>query len=240
MGIDERRRRCRELIRRYYKDVPTREELLDGAISERLHASTVLLDAGCGSDLPLLARYGPNAAVAVGVDLSAPSVPRPPHTHPIVGDLGALPLHSGSVDLLISRSVLEHLENPVSAFAEFSRVLRPKGTLVCTTPNKYYYSSLIARLIPESVKAQYFRSVFGEDAYDHFPVHYRANTVKAFRELARTSRLSLLRVEPIRHYPYYLMFSPLLFRLGMLYDWLITAWRLDALQSNWLVVMEKD
>jgi len=176
----------------------------------------------------------------VGVDLSAPSVARPPHTYSIVGDLGALPLKSDSVDLLISRSVLEHLENPIAAFREFRRVLRPNGRLVCTTPNKYYYSCLIARLVPESIKAQYFRTVFGEDAYDHFPVHYRANTVKAFRELASSSHLSLLRVEPIRHYPYYLMFSPLLFRLGMLYDWFITTWRFDALQSNWLVVMRKD
>jgi hypothetical protein len=36
------------------------------------------------------------------------------------------------------------------------------------------------------------------------------------------------------------MFSPLLFRLGMLYDWCVTAMGLDSLQSNWLVVMERD
>jgi len=239
MRIDKRRSRCRELVQRYYKDVPTREELLEQAIGETLDGSTVLLDAGCGADLPLLARHGPKARISVGVDLSAPALAIPPHTYPLVGDLGALPLQSDSVDLLISRSVLEHLENPMSAFQEFSRVLRPNGMLVCTTPNKYYYSCLIARLIPESIKAQYFRTVFGEDAYDHFPVHYRANTVKAFRKLASSSQLTLLRVEPIRHYPYYLMFSPLLFRLGMFYDWFITAWRFDALQSNWLVVMRK-
>ena len=52
--------------------------------------------------------------------------------------------------------------------------------------------------------------------------------------------MSLARLEPIRHHPYYFMFSPLLFRVGMLYDWIITALRVDALQSNWLVVMKKD
>lgn len=239
MGMLERRRKCRELIRRYYRDVPSREELLERAISEVLSPDHVLLDAGCGADLPLLAQYGPKVSQAVGVDLCAPSVPLPPRTTVVVGNLEALPLRAASVDVLISRSVLEHLEHPIAVFREFSRVLRPKGKLIFTTPNKYYYSCLLARLTPERLKAYYFRTVFGEDGYDNFPVHYRANTVAAFQKLAAQARFKLERVESVRHYPYYLMFSPLLFRLGIFYDRAITALGLDGLQSNWLVVMEK-
>lgn len=240
MGMIERRRKCRELIRRYYQDVPSREELLDRAISDVLLPDHVLLDAGCGADLPLLTQYGPKVSQAIGVDLCAPSVPLPPRTSVIVGNLETLPLRAASVDVLISRSVLEHLENPVAVFREFSRVLRAKGRLIFTTPNKYYYSCLLARLTPERLKAYYFRTVFGEDAYDNFPVHYRANTVAAFQKLADEAQFKFERVEPIRHYPYYLMFSPLLFRLGIFYDLTITALGLDGLQSNWLVVMERD
>ncbi len=240
MGMAERRQKCRELIRRYYRDVPSREEVLDRAICDVLLPSHVLLDAGCGSELPLLARYGPKASLAIGVDLCAPSIQPPPHTYAVVGNLDELPLETGAVDILISRSVLEHLEHPMTVFKEFNRVLRPKGKLVFTTPNKYYYSCLIARVTPESLKSHYFRTVFHDDAYDRFPVYYRANTVGAFRRLAHTAQLRLVRVTAIRHYPYYLMFSPLVFRLGILYDRLITVLGLGKLQSNWLVVMEKD
>jgi SAM-dependent methyltransferase len=235
MGMAERKQKCRHLIHRYYKDVPSRQDMMDLAIGEALGPSTVLLDAGCGSDLPLLARYGPKVAMAIGVDLCAPSVQPPPRTHVAVANLEALPLESGSVDLLISRSVLEHLENPAPVFKEFSRVLRSHGMLVCTTPSKYYYSCLIARLTPEPLKARYWLP--REDAIP-FP-RLLSPTRRSVQVLARASQLRLPASSPsdtIR----FTSFSPFLFRLGMLYDWLITAWRLDALQSNWLVVMRKD
>jgi len=240
MDITERRHKCRELIRKYYRDVPSREKMLERNISDLLLPSTVLLDAGCGADLPLLSRYGSKVSLGIGVDLCPPSVQANGHIRPIVGNLEELPLQAGSIDLVISRSVFEHIENPVRVFREINRVLRPKGKLIFTTPNKYYYSCLIARLTPESAKDYYFKRVFEELPYDHFPVYYRANTEKAFRKLSTAAKFRLEKIEPIRHHPYYLMFSPLLFRLGILYDRLITALGLKWLQSNWLVVMRKE
>jgi SAM-dependent methyltransferase len=240
MGIPERRQKCRELTRRYYRDVLSREEMLERNISHFLLPSTVLLDAGCGADLPLLSRYGPKVSLGIGVDLYPPTVQVNGHIRVVVGNLEELPLQSESVDVVISRSVFEHIEKPVQVFREINRVLRPKGKLIFTTPNKYYYSCLIARFTPESAKDYYFKKVFGEIPYDHFPVYYRANTEKAFRRFSAAAKFRLEKVEPIRHHPYYLMFSPLLFRMGILYDRFITALRLRWLQSNWLVVMQKE
>lgn len=239
MGMSERRRKCRELMKRYYRDVPSREEILDGAISGVLGPSDVLVDAGCGVDVPLLAQYGPKASLAIGIDVCPPIVKVPSRSYVVVGNLESMPLGTSSVDLVISRSVMEHLDRPVSVFEEIRRILRPGGRLVFTTPNKFYYSCLIARLLPDRAKDAYFRNVFGEDGYDSFPVYYRANSVRAFRRLADAVGFEIEQLQPIRHYPYYLMFSPLLFRVGMLYDWLITELGLRWLQSNWLVVMRK-
>jgi SAM-dependent methyltransferase len=47
----------------------------------------------------------------------------------------ALPFAAESFDAVVSTEVLEHLENPHHAVREFSRILRPQGTLVVTTPN---------------------------------------------------------------------------------------------------------
>ena len=237
MGLDERRAKCRDLIRRYYSAVPRREDLLDRAVVRDLPADARLLDAGCGEDLPMLERYANRVGVAVGVDRATPVVD--PRGRFIRGDLSALPFATGSFDLIISRSVFEHLEDPVAVFAEMRRVLRPNGKLVFTTPNKYYYSCLVARTIPFRWKDLYMRWMFGEEGYDHFPVYYRANTRNAFRQIAKAAKLRLERTDAVRAYPYYLMFSPLLFRLGMYYDWTITALGLDSLQSTWLVVMSK-
>jgi len=139
----------------------------------------------------------------------------------------------------VSRSVVEHLEFPHAVFGELRRILRPGGRIVFATPNKYYYSCLVAGAIPYRWKDAFMGWAYGEDSYDHFPVFYRANSRAALRRIADEVGLRVTRVDAIRHFPFYLMFSPVLFRVGMLYDWLITGLRLDSLQSNWFVVMER-
>lgn len=239
MELAERRRICRELMKKHYGNVPEREEVFDQAVSGLLEPSHVLLDAGCGFDFPFLSKYAPKVSFGVGVDLTTPDKTVPGWTRVLIGNLERLPIKSGSVDVIISRSVVEHLDHPTEVFTELGRTLRPGGRLIFTTPNKYYYSCLIALLTPEWIKAAYFRAVFGEDAYHHFPVRYRANTRSRLERLAAQAGLRVVRLDALRHYPYYLMFSPLLFRLGVLYDRIITRLRQDWLQSTWLVVMEK-
>ena len=240
MGMAERRQKCRQLLARYYADVPSREAILDREISGLLDPSVVLLDAGCGADLPLISQYAPKVKRALGVDMESPRVTPPANACTVVANLERMPVESSSVDVVISRSVFEHLEHPERVLAEIHRVLRPAGRLVVTTPNKYYYSCLLVRIIPEWLKAFYFKTVFGDDAYDYFPVHYRANTRRSLSQLARSVGLRVEKIEAVRHFPFYFVFSPTLFRLGTLYDYLITWLKLDALQSNWLVVMVKD
>jgi SAM-dependent methyltransferase len=239
VGIQAKREKCRALVRKYYADVPTRTDLLDQAVLDAARPHHRLLDAGCGDNFPLLHRYGHAVSFAVGVDLVQLSGEKIGRLAAVQGTLGSLPFRDHSFDLIISRSVMEHLEHPLEVFRDFNRVLSSGGTLIFTTPNRFYYSCLIAGLIPFRLKDFYMKRVFGDDAYDHFPVYYRANTVRAFKRLAKEAGFSLLKIEAIRHYPFYLMFSPLLFRLGMLYDWLITSLRMDSLQSNWFVVMKK-
>ena len=83
------------------------------------------------------------------------------------------------------------------------------------------------------------RVQFGDEGYDHFPVFYRANTRRALRRVAAHAGLVVEHVQAIRHFPYYLLFSPALFRLGIFYDRVVTRLRLDALQSTWLVTMRR-
>src|SRR6185312_10287405 len=47
-----------------------------------------------------------------------------------VADLAELPFDDATFDLVFSRCVLEHVEDPVSVFEELRRVLRPNGHLI--------------------------------------------------------------------------------------------------------------
>ncbi|MGH7717544.1 MAG: methyltransferase domain-containing protein [Gemmatimonadaceae bacterium] len=48
----------------------------------------------------------------------------------VLGDAHAIPLTSGSVDIVLSMSVFEHLKNPFLAASEIMRVLKPGGRLI--------------------------------------------------------------------------------------------------------------
>ncbi len=55
-------------------------------------------------------------------------------------DLQALPLPDGSVDVVVTLQVIEHLRDQVGFLRECARVLRPGGRLHCSTPNRLTFS----------------------------------------------------------------------------------------------------
>ena len=66
----------------------------------------------------------------------------------IQADLNApLPCPDASFDAIISTEVIEHLENPRAVFREFSRLLRPGGHLLLTTPNQESIRSLASLIV---------------------------------------------------------------------------------------------
>ncbi len=60
--------------------------------------------------------------------------------HPdLIGDIHAIPLADASVDGVMCRSVLEHVERPADAVREMYRILRPGGLGFIQVPSIYPY-----------------------------------------------------------------------------------------------------
>ncbi len=57
----------------------------------------------------------------------------------VVADASALPFPTGTVDGLVSESLLEHVADPVKVAAEMSRVLKPGGLLYVSAPFVHPY-----------------------------------------------------------------------------------------------------
>ena len=102
-----------------------------------------MLEVGCGEGYgtALLASV---AAGIVGVDYDALTVAHAHRTYPaaafVRGNLAALPVRSGSVDVLATLQVIEHVWNHPEFVRECRRVLRPGGRLLVTTPNRLTFS----------------------------------------------------------------------------------------------------
>lgn len=112
-----------------------------------LVAGRRVLEVGCGEGYgtALLAR---SAARIVGIDYDASATAHATRSYPVArfvrANLAALPVPSGSVDVLVSLQVIEHVWNHPEFVRECLRVLRPGGLLFVTTPNRLTFSPGLA------------------------------------------------------------------------------------------------
>jgi SAM-dependent methyltransferase len=226
---------------RFYRDADHPYRLFERRVESLIGPDTrVLLDAGCGRTVPVLRKFQGKVGHLIGVEL-VPFTDVPPGIETHNADLGALPLADASVDLIMSRSVFEHLTDPESVYRELARVLRPGGRIVFLTANLWDYGTQVARLVPNRLHGKVVKAVEGRAEEDTFPTAYKTNTRADVDRLARRCGLRVDGFEYLSQYPNYLLFNGPLFVLGMAYEKLIA--NLEALRflRGWiLVTLQKD
>jgi ubiquinone/menaquinone biosynthesis C-methylase UbiE len=127
-------------------------------------ASAHVLDAGCGSGYG--AAEFSNAASVVAFDISAEAVAHArraysrPGVHFLQGACESLPFADRSFDLVVAFEVIEHLERWPLMLVDASRVLRPSGVLLVSTPNKAWYAESRAAAGPNPYHVREFE--YGE------------------------------------------------------------------------------
>jgi SAM-dependent methyltransferase len=192
--------------------------ILEADIDRLLGPDSTLLDAGCGRAGELLKLFGPRVRQAVGVDVGDfGQLVTGPNCRYIRADLSRIGLPNASVDIVVSRSVMEHLKDPLLAYRELGRVLKPEGYFVFLTPNLWDYASLLSGLIPNRFHASIVRQTEGRDEADTFPTWYRSNTARTIARLAAVSGFRVASCQYLVQYPNYLRFNTLLFLAGAAY-----------------------
>jgi SAM-dependent methyltransferase len=234
------RERCHRLFEKYYSGRKFKDALYRDLIWKHLPTGGRLLDAGCGRYLKFSKELA-GVGEVTGIDLESTLETRNEGSpFGVRGDLDHLPFASGYFDLVISRSVVEHLENPGQVFREFCRVMKPGGKVILLTPNKYDYVSLIAAMTPYWVHRWLVSRIFRVPADDVFPTLYRANTVSSIRRELKAAGLKEVDLQSVNHYPAYLMFSPVLFYTGLLYERLTSLKPFVAFRGSLLCTFEKE
>jgi 2-polyprenyl-3-methyl-5-hydroxy-6-metoxy-1,4-benzoquinol methylase len=80
-------------------------------------------------------------------------------------DREPMPMADASGDIVVAIETIEHLENPRAFYRELCRVLKPRGSLVVTTPNQLSLLSLLSLVMKGRFVA------FQDDSY---PIHCTA------------------------------------------------------------------
>lgn len=223
------------LRERFYRDEEHPYRIFQAEVTRHLLSTATLLDAGCGRTAPVLARFRGRAARLIGVDVvDFRSDAQDLELHR--ADLASMPIESDAVDVVMARSVMEHVTQPREVYAEVYRVLRPGGRFIFLTANLWDYASLVAKAVPNRFHPGIVARTEGRHEEDVFPTAYRTNTRAAVQRWASQSGFGIEDFHYLGQYPSYFLFNGLLFAMAMGYEKLVA--RLPALNflQGWILV----
>src|SRR5476651_171093 len=98
-----------------------------------INKNQVLIDFGCG-DMPYRSLLEPMVSKYLGVDLEMNL-----KAEHYIGFDSKTTLPDGYADIVLSNQVLEHVDTPQGYLQEAMRVLKPGGSIICTTHGYWFY-----------------------------------------------------------------------------------------------------
>src|SRR5947207_1042756 len=116
MFTEKDRRKCEEIFRKHYSGRKFHDTLYGELIRKYLTPGQKVLDAGCGRYMRFCKDLSGIAEV-VGIDLET-MLETDNRSTPfgVRGDIARLPFSDSHFDMVISRSVIEHLPDPAQVF----------------------------------------------------------------------------------------------------------------------------
>jgi SAM-dependent methyltransferase len=228
------------MMEHFYGDAVHPYQTFEIEVADALAPSGgTLLDVGCGREAPVLKKFRGRARELVGVEM-VEYRGTGEDVRLLKGSMESLPLPDQSVDVVMARSVMEHVQRPYEAVSEVARVLRPGGAFVFLTGNLWDYAALAANIVPNRFHPWIVSRTEGRAEEDTFPTAYQINTRRKIHQVAAHSRLRVRRFSYLSQYPNYLLFSAPLFLVGMAYEKMVTTIPgLGFLQGWILCTLEK-
>lgn len=179
-------RSVQQLRSQLFARTPRDRDAYHAAIAERLRPALDVLDVGCGKGHLNPFPWGDHPDVRlVGIDPDPEAQQNPwlAEFHLLEeGKPWAIP--DGSVDLVVCRYVLEHVEDPDHFLSEVRRVLRPGGSFVFLTPSRYYPVMVVSHWLPHALHQRILARTKKSAAHDVFATFYRMNSKRDLRRQA--------------------------------------------------------
>jgi SAM-dependent methyltransferase len=203
-----------ELPDRY--QTPWRQGFVSQAV-EQCRSGMTILDMGGGSRPTLPPQLRPDGSRYIGLDPDSHDLAAGEYDDRIsAGASDFQPSLVANVDLILSWNALEHVPDMSTALQNAHAYLRPRGVFLARFAGKWAAFAVASRLMPHALRVQVLSRLIGAREEDHFPTHYDACTVRAFRRmLASWSRHEIV---PLYRGAGYFAFSRALQRGYLAYE----------------------
>jgi len=203
----------------------------------------VVVDVGAGKTCPFAQYRRPEQRTKiVGVDMSAKEMQENQDLdEKHVADItGGLPLADESVDLIVSRSVLEHLNDVEGFVAASKRALKEGGFFIHLFPARYAPFAVIRRLLPDPIARRLLFTFHPRtESICGFPAFYNECTPSRFQRILQRHGFDIVEMETGYFQSPYFDFLVPLFLLSAAYEMAVRGLQLKDLCSYVLVVARK-
>jgi len=238
----------RQISARIEKRLPHARALwpvYDQTVADLVNARVgqLVLDVGAGKSLSFAGLIqNRDRTTIVGVDVSAEALDENPDLdRRLVADASReLPLAAGSVDVLASRTTLEHLPDVGAFFDQCSRVLRPGGSMVHVYSCRFAPFAILNRLLPSTVSRAALMALKPESAEEcGFHAYYNDCYHSAIERVAARSGFELTHVRPSYYQSWYFESFVPLYLASAAYELAVRAVGATDLAAYLLIVARK-
>jgi ubiquinone/menaquinone biosynthesis C-methylase UbiE len=203
----------------------------------------VVVDVGGGKKCDFAKYRRPGSRVKlVAVDISAAELD---HNHDVdekrIADVTrGLPFEDGEVDLIASRSVMEHLQSSEEFIAHSARVLKRGGVSIHVFPSKFAPFSIANQLLPRKLTRRLLYGLIpGSEGVLGFPAFYDRTYASAARAMFERQGFEIAELHVGYHQAEYFDFFVPLYLLNAVYELALYTLRAENLAANVLIVARK-
>lgn len=203
----------------------------------------LVVDVGGGKDCPLSQYRRPELRTRiVAVDVSEDELRsnRDVDEKRVANVVEQLPFEENEVDLIVSRSVLEHLESVERFIEQSAHVLKRDGYFIHVFASKFAPATLVNQLLPQPVSKRIVDFFRPESAgYLGFPAYYDNCYYTGMTKLLEEHGFDLVGVHTNYYQSPYFAFLVPLFLVSAAYELVVRSLGVVDLAARLLMVARK-
>lgn len=231
---NEYRKRYASINKDWKESIYIYRELVNKQVTKNTH----VLDIGCGHNELLKDVYA-KTFYSYGLDPDPTALKKNTFIkHKRVGTVENIPFPNNQFNLVVMAWVVEHLNDPKTAFSEIFRVLKPKGKLIFLTPNAWNYNTWFIRMIPNLFHPLLTEKLYQRKKGDTYPVKYKLNTVNKIRKTLIPLGFKENKII-YNGDPSYISFSDTLFKISYKIESIFNLKFFNFLKVHMICIFEK-